>query len=244
MSRVILCPFKSAKQPYHLKSIDLRFFSLEELLYYYKNHEILIDRSIMEEEFVFWVKEHLGQHTLAERLHQLVAGKATLTMFFNALLEQVNTFTPEEKEAFLNQLSRLEDKNEFQKRKVLADQMLQREKYDSAIIEYRRMLQGNEGTVGQDELFASTWHNLGCCYGRMLLFEQAMECFKSAYSYKQNEQTQQAVKFIMEAMNAQNNASEIEDDNLLHLLEHTDEMKRKIRYSRVKERMKDYLRST
>lgn len=244
MAKVLLCPIKSAKQPYHLKSIDLRFFSLEELLYYYKNHEILVDRSIMEEEFVFWVKESLGQVTLSEHLHQLVAGKATLTMFISVLLEQVNTFLPEEKEEFLNKLSQLEDKDEFQKRKVLADQMLKREKYDSAIIEYHKMLKGYDGGILQEELIASTWHNLGCCYGRMLQLKQALECFKNAYSYRPNEQTKKAISFIMEAMEAQNMTLEPREDNFLHLLEQTDENKRKARFQKIEERMKDYLRST
>lgn len=244
MSKVILCPVKSAKQPYHLKSIDLRFFSLEELLYYYRNHEILIDRSIMEEEFVFWVRENLSQKVLADRLHQLVAGKATLTMFLSVLLDQVNTFSKEEKEAFISQVARLEDKDEFQRRKVIADQMLQREKYESAIVEYRRILKGNESKTGQDELFASIWHNLGCCYGRMLLLEQALECFQNASGYILLEETKKAVAFVTEALEKKSETEEYEEDNFLHLLEYTDEMRRKIRYQRIRERVNEYLRST
>ncbi len=233
-----------ATKPYHLKSVDVHFYSLEEILYFYKNHEILIDRNLMEEDFVSWVKEDLHCPVLAEKLHQLIAGQGSLAMFMEVLIQQVNFFEEDEKTLFLNKLVQMEDKNEFERRKVLADQMMEREKYEAAILEYHRILKGKENVTDEDELLAKVWHNLGCCYGRLFLFEQAMECFKTAYSYKQFIQTQDAVAFLVKQDLNKDTMKADEDCSFVDLLEHTDKNKREHRYAQLKERMDQLTRST
>lgn len=198
MSNLILCPIKMASQPFHLKSIDLHFYSLEELLYYYKKHEILIDKSIMSQEFIFWIRQQ-EQNVLADKLSQIVSGKGTLAMFMAVLIDAVNTFDEEEKAQFLSHLEKLENKNELERRKVLADQMLSREKYEAAILEYCRILDSSLTEVGEEEFLGNIWHNLGCCYSNLFLFEQAIDAFKKAYGYHPNEDTKKAVDFCMEA---------------------------------------------
>lgn len=242
--KAILCPNRIAKQPYHLKSIDLHFYSLEEILYFYNQHEILIDRSLMEESFVFWVRESLHCQGLAQKLHQMIAGKSSMTMFMEAIVNQTNYFEKEEREIFLEKISRFEDKNEFERRKVLADQMMEREKYEAAIIEYRRILNGKKDSVKEDVLLARVWHNLGCCYGRMLLLEQAMECFKTAYSYQQLSETQDAVAFLIHVNEQMEQINKVQEDSFVHLIEQTGQGKKDSHYAQLKQRMQEYIRRT
>ncbi|MCR4955382.1 MAG: hypothetical protein K6A30_01700 [Lachnospiraceae bacterium] len=244
MSQVILCPVMMAKKPYHLKSIDLYFYSFEEIVYYYYHHEILIDQSLMNEEFATWVKEELDQPVIASKLHQLIAGKSTITMFLEAILSSVNTLEEEEKQEFLSRIAGMEDKNQLERRKVLADQLMEREKYEAAIVEYRRIIEGRENTVRQPELFAHVWHNLGCAYGRLMLLEQAMECFKTSYGYAQLPETLDAVRFLLKLTDADEKSTSVEEDQYLNLLENNDSEKREIRHRQLEQRMKEYLRST
>lgn len=243
MLQVILCPMKQAKQPFHLKSVDMDFFSLEELFYYYTHNEILIDESIMDEEFVYWVRENLGQEALAEKLHQQIGAKCSLTMFLGTLLGQINTMEEVQKEEFLKRLSKMENKNELQRRKILADQMAEREKYESAIVEYRRIIQAVEYSSQEDSLLASVWHNLGCCYGRMLDYEQALECYRTAYSYSQLPETRQAVQLLQQLQEEEKEKPTFTAKDTL-LLNGSQKSRREHRYQQLKERMKDYLRST
>lgn len=239
------CPVPMAEQPYHLKSIDLKFYSLEEILYFYKHHEVLLDNSLMQEDFVFWVREHLKQEALAEKLRQLIAAEGSFAMFMEALLTQINIFTGEEKQEFLDFILRMEDKNELERRKMLADQMMERGKYEAAILEYRRILQGKENETGQQELLAKVWHNLGCCYGRLLWYQEALACFQNAYSYVQLPETRTAVEYILKMQEQAEDITEKEkEDTFVHVLSYNDRMQRDIRYQQVKQRMQEYIRST
>lgn len=242
MLQAIYCPIPQAKQPFHLKSMDMNFFSLEELFYFYTHNEILIDDSIMDEEFVYWVRENLGQEALAEKLHQQIGAKCSLTMFLGTLLGQINTLEEAEKEAFLERLSRMENKNEVQRRKILADQMADREKYEAAILEYRRIIDSMDYSRQEDHLLACVWHNLGCCYGRLLQLDQALECFQAAYSYEALQETRTAVSFIQQLKEDKEETGKEQES--LHLLDRNNQAKRQIRYQQLRERMKDYLRST
>lgn len=257
MLQTIYCPIFKAKQPYHLKSVDMDFFSLEELFYFYTHNEILIDDSIMEEDFVYWVRESLGQQVLAEKLHQQIGAKCSLTMFLSTLLTQINTMEEPEKEEFLQRLSKMEDKNELQKRKILADQMAERGKYETAILEYRRILDGLTDPRQEADLLSSVWHNLGCCYGRMLEYDQALECFSTAYSYKPTQETRIAVASLQQLKDEERqqqspdhgeesgqNAGIGTDAGRLTLFERTTQTRREARYQQLKERMQEYIRST
>ena len=244
MLQTILCPIPQAKQPFHLKSVDMNFFSLEELFYFYCHNEILIDDSIMDEEFVYWVRESLRQEALAEKLHQQIGAKCSLTIFLGTLLGQINTMGETEKEEFLDRVSRMEDKNELQKRKILADQMAEREKYEAAILEYRRIIETVDYSRQDDQILASVWHNLGCCYGRMLQFDQALECFQTAYSFVPSQETRTAVAFLQQLQEEEEAQVPTEESDTLQLLDRTNTAKREIRYQQLKERMRDYLRST
>ncbi|SFP90413.1 hypothetical protein SAMN02910358_00004 [Lachnospiraceae bacterium XBB1006] len=244
MTTAYLCPIAMAVQPYHLKSIDLKFYSLEEILYFYKHHEILLDNSLMEEEFVFWVKNHLKQPVLADKLHQLIAGGGTLNMFMEVLLSQVNVLSAKEKEEFLSYIMQMEDKNELERRKMLADQMMERGKYEAAILEYWRILEGGKKKAFPEELLAKIWHNLGCCYGRMLYDEQALECFKTAYSYYRLPETKEAVSYLAKKREASEEIVEAtQEDSFVHLISQTDQVERDMRYQLLRERMDEYRRS-
>jgi tetratricopeptide (TPR) repeat protein len=198
----------------------------------------------MEEEFVFWVRNHLKQPALAEKLHQLIAGGGTLAMFMEVLLAQVNVLSMQEKEELLSYITKMEDKNELERRKMLADQMMERGKFEAAILEYWRILNGERKHAFDDELLAKIWHNLGCCYGRMLYDDQALECFKTAYSYKRLLQTKQAVSYIVDRREqAEDIKSVKEDDSFVHLISSSDQAQRNIRYQQLKERIDEYRRS-
>lgn len=243
MSQLIYCPIMTTKQPYHLENVDLNVFSIEELMYFYKKNIILIDQSIMQPEFISWVRQALGQERLAEKLHQLVAGGASLKMFFEALLKQINTFEEDEKAEFLNHVLTIENKTEVERRKVMADQMLERGRYEAAILEYRRIIEGNEHVQGNEQLLAKVWHNLGYCYGQLLLYKQAMECFQKAYSYQPFSETQDSVRALQKAIDCVEEAKDVEENSYVDLLEFTDNEKRLQRYQQLKDRKQEYIRS-
>ncbi len=242
MSKFIYCPIAMSDSPYHVKSLDYNFYSLEELFSYYRKNRILIDNSIMEQDFVFWIRQQ-GEGLLAEKLTQILKGKGTLIMYIEALLPYINTFSEDEKREFTNSIRRLEDKKEYERRKMLADQMLDRGRYESAILEYRRILDSHSYAPGEDDFLVSVWHNLGICYTYLFHFDMALKCFKMAYSYTPSEDTLKAVEFVNRAKERLlTEPKPYENDNFVHMLELSET--RGQRQKEILDRTSQYLRST
>ena len=241
-----LCPIGMAEHPYHIKSIDYNFYSLEELFIYYNNNEILIDESIMEEDFIFWIRQN-KENRLADKLTQILKGQGSLTMFLEAMLEYVNIYSEDEKQEFLRKVSFMEHKNLYEKRKVLADQMLERGKYESAILEYYRILDSNKNAYSEEEFLSKVWHNLGCCYGHLFNFDESINAFQKALSYRKNEETLEAVDTVLNLIDRLKGGIKVERNdsgNFLNLITRSNDEERKKRYNDIDVRLRDYLRST
>lgn len=246
MTKLIYCPVKASVTPYHLKSLDYNFYSIEEIVYFFMHNEILIDESIMDDEFVYWLSQQ-NDKLLADKLHQIVSAKGTLFMFMEALLNGVNTLTSDEKTQFLNSIKQLENKNELGRRKIIADQMISRGKYESAILEYRRILESVKANSGNEELLGKIYHNLGCCYSYLFFFDNAKECFMKAYSYNNNQASIEAGRLIESAnviLKNEINDPSAEKENILHSITLQGEEEHRARMDEINQRILDYIRST
>jgi len=243
MTELIFCPIRRAENPYHLKSVDMNFYSIEEILWYYREHRILADNTIMEEDFIFWLEEQ-GLDSLANRLHQMIGSKAPITMFMAAIIDAVNFFDKEERDDFLKSLQEMQDKNEMARRKTLGDQLFDRGRYESAILEYLRVLDGSTVRLGMEEFLAKVHFNLGLCYANLLLYDQALDELRTAFSLKDIDEIHEAVSVINKAMEISNEEPEYAEDNILHLIESGRGQAHDRRWKQISGKMQEYLRST
>lgn len=237
---LIFLPVQSAKKPYYLRSIDLSIYSLEEFCYFYGENRILLDATIMREEFEAWIEEELAFPVLSERLRRIREAKGTYIQYFKEILSACCLYTQEEKEQIQTDIDRFANKNESQKRKILGDQLFRREKYQSAIREYYALIHSKGFSEESDEFKGKVWHNLGCSYGMCFMFDEALECFKNAYSYSFSPETQNAVAFVSKVNLNEENPAEIQEDTFIHYLDYVAEEGRGSRYQQLAERMSDY----
>lgn len=233
---------KSSVGSYFVKNIELSISSLEEFVYFYAKNIVLIDDSILQEDFEYWIETQLEFPVLAKSLRQIRLQEEGCIAYFGTILKEMTIFSPEEKEEILREARNFANRNENQRRKLLGDRLYIREKYQSAIKEYYGLTLEESFSYEENSFIGSVWHNLGCCYGMCFMFEEALECLKKAYSYNFMPKTQDAVAWIMKVMNEERDEDEGANENFLNYLDYTTQDGRDVRYEQLNERIKEYRR--
>lgn len=188
MGELLLCSQELAFVPYYIETISLNVYSLEELCYYLKHNIDLVEPSFMDKELVSWIKTELKLTTLAERLSRLIQEGSSLSEFVGQLANGCNYCTKEEIAKMQEKLADFENKTELECRKIRADRLLEKKRYQTCIIEYLRLLEYAEI---KGMLEGNIYHNLGTAYAGLFMFQEAARYYEKAYVMNQNPQSLQ-----------------------------------------------------
>ncbi|MDD6058455.1 MAG: tetratricopeptide repeat protein [Clostridiales bacterium] len=183
MGELILCSQALAKLPYELKDTPLHIYSLEELSYYIEKQMYLLDTEFMDWGLCDWIEKELGLIGTAQKLREICKSKGRLSDFVACILEETGYYTKQEQSRIVSTLQEMEQKSKYECRKMKADRYMENHWYVRAVLEYRKLLQSEEKDA---ELIGKVWHNLGCAYARLFLFDAAAECFEQAYKRNEN----------------------------------------------------------
>ena len=164
MGELLLCGRELASVPYYIESISLNVYSLEEICYYLKEYIDLVEVSFMDKELIRWIGQELIE-------------------FVNAIVSGCNYCTPEECKTMAEKLAIFENKTEIECKKIRADRLLEKKRYQASILAYQKLLEhsGISGAFAGD-----IYHNLGTAYAGMFLFEDAAESYGKAFQRNQN----------------------------------------------------------
>ena len=77
----------------------------------------------------------------------------------------------------------------FERDKIRADQLMEKEKYLAAIYRYKHLLDEADMKETSEVLRGNLWHNLGTAYARLFLFEEAGRCFEKAYALNKQKES-------------------------------------------------------
>lgn len=188
MSGIILCRSEEATKPYYMSSLGVNVYSLEELCYSIYNNIYLLSPSFVDEDMIRFLREQTKDQWLADELTFLKEKNAGLREIIITILLYTDYYTKDEIDdarALIDSISSLKIEERYKKR---ADNFLMNEKYESAIKNYTMILHEEEHLM-KEEFYGNVLHNIGVAYGRMFLFEQAAECFKSAYTMNLKEES-------------------------------------------------------
>jgi tetratricopeptide (TPR) repeat protein len=185
MGELLICHESIASLPYYVEGIGLNIYSMEELCYYISVNTYLLDRSFMNEELCTWVEKQMGIYKLAERLRDILRQQGLLSEFVLAILEYTGYSSMKERQDIAFIVRQMEEKSDFECNKIRADQLMEKEKYLSAIYEYKRLLDTERETKTEPALIGNIWHNLGTAYTRLFLFQEAARCYEQAYTLNQ-----------------------------------------------------------
>lgn len=192
--RISVCVGNYTETPYEIESIGLAVYCAEELCFALKENAFLLDEAIMNDVLVDWLADECGLGELAHELYPLVHKKGSLSLFVTMILEYVgfySTETIQAVEAVLKKGARL---STIEKRKSQIDYLVQKKKYVAALRGYDLLLEQwnqweSEGReLPQSTVRADILHNKGVALAKLMLYDQAAECFLQANEMKPGQQ--------------------------------------------------------
>lgn len=186
MGELLLCHEPMATEPYLIEKTGLHLYSLEELCFYIANNVYLLDRSFMNEKLCLWIETQTGHETLAHTLRMELKKQAKLSEFALAILEDSGYCNRKEIQEIVFSIRQMEQKSDFECRKIRADKRMEQRKFLAAIYEYKKLLHGAAAEKEGGILLGNIWHNLGTAYARLFLFEEARQCYRKAYCLNEN----------------------------------------------------------
>ncbi|MCR4782013.1 MAG: hypothetical protein K5851_04615 [Lachnospiraceae bacterium] len=204
MGDLILCKIPLAGTPYYMDDFGINIYSLEELSHLAFKHTDMLSEDIMTGDFTNWVGEELHLPALKRELDDLIAEGASLHIFVGRLLSNCGYLTESDLKKTIDRIQALENKSEAEIRKIRADRLLHSDRLSDAVLEYTSILEDRKNlklsVVNEGDVF----YNLGVCYSRMFFFEEAKECFNSAYEKNRRTESIKALLHCVLLMNDEN----------------------------------------
>ena len=182
MGELLLCHETIAALPYYIEETGINIYSMEELSYYISGNVYLLDHSFMCESLCTWVEKQMHRVELAQKLRENIRTEGKLSDFVFAILQDTAYCTMKEMQEIVFAVRQMEQKSDFERDKIRADQLMEKEKYLAAIYRYKHLLDEADTKETSEVLRGNLWHNLGTAYARLFLFEEAGCCFEKAYA--------------------------------------------------------------
>lgn len=186
MSELLLCKKSIAGMPYYIEGIAWNVYTIEELCYYIEKNTYLLESDFMTEELCDWLEKEIKDSTLAGKLRNIMYTRGSLSDFVFVLLTDCGYSPKSVVEEVISIIAKMEEKSDFERRKIRADRLLENGKYRNALYEYKSLLESAEAGEQNKELLGNIQHNLGTAYARLFLFEEAILCFEQAYEWNHN----------------------------------------------------------
>ncbi|MCD7708706.1 MAG: tetratricopeptide repeat protein [Clostridiales bacterium] len=186
MGELLFCNEPMAALPYFIEAADINIYSMEELCYYIMGSAYLLDPTFMSEELCTWIEKQMGRVSLSGRLRDIMREGGKLSDFVTAIVGDCAYCTKREQDEILAAICQMEEKSEFERGKIRADQLIEKGKYVNGIYEYKRLLDMGDVDGGGELTVGNIWHNLGTAYARLFLFEEARDCYEKAYKHNLN----------------------------------------------------------
>lgn len=181
MGSLILCHSNKAKHPYEIIRIHKKIYTIEELCYYLCNHLFLIDYTLMNHSLCSWIARELSMNELSAKLRMILVKNGSVEQFILTILESSKLYSIKELDAIALTLERLKDHKEIEREKYKADTLFGSMEYDAAILIYRSILGKERDETVEDVFYGKIYANLGSCYGRLFLYDEAVKSYEKAY---------------------------------------------------------------
>ncbi len=181
MGGYYLCTAARAQRPYHVESIGIHLWSIEELCYYMKENVYLLDETILNEELAKWIGGELGLVHL-EKVLRSALESGTPADFVMPIFEECGYLRPEELDEFQEEFSQVLIEPQDARRKMKADYLVNYGLYVRAIEEYKGILRVRApGRLGV-QFYATVLENMAVAYAHLFRFEEAADCLWESYS--------------------------------------------------------------
>lgn len=196
MGGMILCRSEYSKIPYYIEGADINVYSIEEISYFLYNDIYLVGADFFCEDLFVFIEKNIREPELALRLRSLKEKKAQLSELVLTVLGYVDFYSDKEISKIKGLLEKLDTQDPLERMKARADNYLANGRYRRALTCYENIIAAkpDEAEINDRVFFGNVMHNMGTVYARMFEFNDAAECFKSAYELNDNEESLESEK--------------------------------------------------
>uniref|UniRef100_I5ASV1 Tetratricopeptide repeat protein n=1 Tax=Eubacterium cellulosolvens (strain ATCC 43171 / JCM 9499 / 6) TaxID=633697 RepID=I5ASV1_EUBC6 len=183
MSNAILCQVKRAENPYYIREVDLRIYSVEELCFFIDKNLPLVDEEFFSEELIDWLAKELKLRRLVqtmERIRQEEPDNAVAGQIL-AVNQELSWLYAGDKEKLKRNIEEVFALPILERRVRRADILVGYQKYAKAIEAYKAILADGKVENPGQILTGRIYHNTGIAYSRLFQFDEASSCLKKAY---------------------------------------------------------------
>ena len=193
MGNYILCGQPAAEIPYHIDSISLNLYSLQELCYFIANYIPMADESVICEKLTDWLEQECSLPGTAELVRSFLNRENGTFEAIKLILKSAHYYSAAQLEKILAKLEEYNSKREPERKKMRADLLMSQKKYRNAIEEYRKILDMTGIISEQKDFRAKVYYNLGSAYARMFRLGSAKTCFSRSYDLQKEEKVKRAL---------------------------------------------------
>lgn len=212
MGNLILCRTKEASNPFHIKEMGVRIYSLEELCYVIYNNIYIINEDFFSDAFITFIEEETLEKDLADKLRSTKKKGGSLAEMVAIVLLYVDYYTMEEVEAIKETINTLNAQNVRKRLKIIGDNLLNSAHYYNALWNYERIVKLPMDKELPAVFYASVYHNMGIAYAKLFMFFQAEKFFNKAYDISQYDISKKYA-VIVRCLLDQEEIIELDDDS-------------------------------
>lgn len=198
MGTVAVCKYKRTKTPWFLEQAGVNLYSAEELAWFLYHNIWLADRRMFDEGLCRWLEEEAGCEELAKRIRSGIASGSSFQNLAISVAGAAGIFDGHDLAELAESMKGLTRLQEQERLKLRADGFLDNENEWAAIEEYRHILDMHQNSSLGMAFYGAVWNNLGVCYARQFLFQEAAKCFEISCEYQPDEEAERQAKLAEE----------------------------------------------
>ncbi|MGN1180205.1 MAG: hypothetical protein ACI4SD_03240 [Suilimivivens sp.] len=193
MGRVLLCVGRYAENPYHIDSVCINVYCVEELCYLFSSNPFMIDAGIMDRELAKWLDTECGLPDLSHQLLTLFQRGSQPGIFVDTILDYVNYCSREDRKKIDEVIKNNAGLSPYERLKKQGDFLVKNGRYQMAIMEYEQLLLKLPET--ENSLRPLVYHNMGVACSNLFQFENAARYFRKAYELSGGEES--GIQFLL-----------------------------------------------
>ena len=179
MGRVYLCLGQNAELPYYFEKAKVHIWNIEELCYFIRENAWIMEPELLTKELIDWVAQQCGLPKLAVLLNDSLKEEDCVTAFAACLFSYTG-YCPQEQALQVQKILQTNaGNNETDRAKARGDYFLESGKYFRALQEYEPLMK--QLTGAKPEIVGSVYHNAGCAYAGLFLFDRAAAAYEKAW---------------------------------------------------------------
>ena len=179
MGRVYLCLGQNAELPYYFEKAKVHIWNIEELCYFIRENAWIMEPELLTKELIDWVAQQCGLPKLAVLLNDSLKEEDCVTAFAACLFSYTG-YCPQEQALQVQKILQTNAGNsETDRAKARGDYFLESGKYFRALQEYEPLMK--QLTGAKPEIVGSVYHNAGCAYAGLFLFDRAAVAYEKAW---------------------------------------------------------------